>query len=479
VLVEASARIAELERQVAERDQRIAADGARIATLEREVSELKELVNTLMSVVGRNSRNSHLPPSSDGPGARGGGSPSIPGKRPRGGQPGHRGAKRVLLPEAEVTNPVDLYPEVCESCWEPLPQCSHDAPKRYQSIDICGASLQVTEYRRHCVQCRCGFKTHAKVVGVIPSSPFGPGLMARVCALTGTYKLSRREAASLLHDFFNVTMSLGSISAIEKRVSAAIKKPVAEVQAHVNAAPVKHADATSWLHAGKLRSLWTIATGGASFYVVLPDGCADTIKPMFGVAAGILVSDRATVFSFWPMERRQICWAHLLRKFVAFAELKGAAKSFGQELIQAASLVFKYWNDFKAGKLDKVTFQNWMQPLRQQVEDTLSRAHGASIKDLSGSCENMLEHRAALWTFVDRDGVEPTNNHAERELRACVLWRRRSFGSQSEEGEKYAARIMTVVQTARKRGLNILMFLEQCCAAWLGNVAAPCLLTAR
>lgn len=467
--VEPAARIAELERQVAERDQRIVA-------LEREVSELKELVNTLMTVVGRNSRNSCLPPSSDGPGARGG-TPSGPGKRPRGGQRGHRGAKRVLLPEAEVTNPVDLYPEVCENCWQRLAQSPHGSPKRYQFIDICGASLQVTEYRRHCVQCRCGFITRAKVVGIVPASPFGPGLMARVCALTGTYKLSRREAVSLLHDFFNVKMSVGSISAIEKRVSAAIEKAVDEVQDHVNAAPIKHADATSWLRAGKLRSLWTIATTDASFYAVLPDGCTETIKPMFGVAAGILVSDRATVFSFWPMQRRQICWAHLLRKFVAFAEAKGAAQSYGKDLIQAASLVFKYWKDFKAGKLDRGTFQRWMQPLRQQVEDTLSRAHMAGIKDLSGSCANMLEHRAALWTFVDCDGVEATNNHAERELRTCVLWRRRSFGSQSDDGEKYAARIMTVVQTARKRGINILEYLTRCCSAWANNVAAPSMLT--
>jgi transposase len=477
VPVDTSVRIAELQQQVSERDARIVEDGKRITALENQVGELKELVDTLMTVVGRNSRNSFLPPSSDGPGARGG-SARPPGKRKKGGQPGHRGSKRAMLPQSDVTNFFDLYPEVCESCWNPLPPCPIEAPTRYQSVDICGASLQIIEYRRHRVQCACGFKTRAKVVGIIPTSPFGPGLMARVCALTGTYKLSRREAVSLLRDFFNVTMSVGSISAIERRVSAAIEKPAAAVQAYVNAAPVKHADATSWLRAGKLRSLWTIATQGASYYEVLPDGCTETIKPMFGVAAGILVSDRATVFSFWPMERRQICWAHLLRKFVAFAEAKTAAQSFGRDLIQATSLVFKYWKDFKSGKLDRANFQHRMKPLREQVVNMLTRAHRASIKDLSGSCENILAHRAALWRFVDCDDVEPTNNHAERELRSCVLWRRRSFGSQSDEGETYAARIMTVVQTARKRGVNILNFLEQCCLAFAKNVDAPCLLKA-
>jgi transposase len=115
--------------------------------------------------------------------------------------------------------------------------------------------------------------------------------------------------------------------------------------------------------------------------------------------------------------------------------------------------------------------------LRKQIEDTLSRAVAADIKDLSGSCNNLLDHRAALWRFVDGDGLDPTNNHAERELRACVLWRRRSFGSQSDEGERYAARIMTVVQTARKRGIAILDYLERCCSAWASSTAAPSLLT--
>ena len=133
----------------------------------------------------------------------------------------------MLLPESDVTDIVDLYPEVCQNYWHVLPRCPSPAPKRYQVIDICAHALQVKEYRRHRVACQCGFTTAATVVGVVPASPFGPGLMARVCALTGTYKLSRRDALSLLRDFFNVTLSVGSISSIERRVSAVLAKPVA------------------------------------------------------------------------------------------------------------------------------------------------------------------------------------------------------------------------------------------------------------
>jgi transposase len=474
--VDASSVIAELRCQVAERDAGIAERDARIAALEGQVVDLKKAVDQLTALVGRNSRNSFLPPSSDGPGARKGSSRE-PGKRKRGGQPGHRGCSRTMLPESAVTHFIDLYPEVCESCWQPLPRKASAEPTRYQVMDIEGSVVKVSEFRRFCVLCPCGYRTSAKAAGIVPKSPFGPGLMAKVCVLTGVYNLSRREAASLLLDFFGITMAPASICAIEKRMSAAVEPTVAAIKDHVNAAPMKHTDATSWLQSGDLRSLWVVATEDASYYESLPNGRTETIRPMFGSETGILVSDRASVFSFWPMDRRQICWAHLIRKFVSFTELKNGAAEYGKTLLDATSVLFKYWKSFKAGVLDRVKFQDWMTPLRARVEATLEKAQAAAIEDLSGSCEDILKHRYALWRFVDCDGVEPTNNHAERELRRTVIWRRRCFGSQSIEGEKFVTRITTVARTARKRGVSILSFLERCYLAFVSDANAPCLLT--
>ncbi len=90
----------------------------------------------------------------------------------------------------------------------------------------------------------------------------------------------------------------------------------------------------------------------------------------------------------------------------------------------------------------------------------------------------MVKHKEALWTFVDKHGVEPTNNHAERELRAFVLWRRRCFGSQSERGDRYAERIMTIAHTARKQKQDVLTFLTDCCKAAVTGAAAPSLFDA-
>jgi transposase len=119
--------------------------------------------------------------------------------------------------------------------------------------------------------------------------------------------------------------------------------------------------------------------------------------------------------------------------------------------------------------------RTWMVPVRQQFEALLERAAKAEIDEVSGSCQDMLAHREALWTFVEQDGVEPTNNHAERELRAFVLWRKRSFGSQSERGDRFAERLMTITHTARKQSKNVLEFLTACCVAALDRTPTPSL----
>ncbi|MFC1612219.1 transposase, partial [Myxococcota bacterium] len=195
----------------------------------------------------------------------------------------------------------------------------------------------------------------------------------------------------------------------------------------------------------------------------------------FGACKGILVSDRAKVFSFWKMKWRQICWAHLMRRFIAFSERDGPARQIGEELLGYTELLFEYWHAYRAGELSKKRLLEWMTPIRQQVEACLQRAVDAGIEHVSGSCEDILDHQPALWTFLTRDGVEPTNNHAEQEIRAFVLWRKRSFGAQSERGHVFAERVMTVAHTARKQNRNVLAFLTACCEAQLTNKTAPSL----
>ena len=469
-------RIAELEAELGARN-------ARIAELEAEVSSLRKQVTELAERLGQNSRNSHQPPSSDTPDERRqrrNKAKKDKQRRKRGAQAGHQGAHRELLPEGKVNKFVDLFPTECESCWKPLPRVPDPSAKRYQQTEVPPIDPFTTEWRRHEVTCPCcQYRTRAPYVeGKIPASPFGPRLMAIAALLTGVYHIGRRRAVDLLADVVGVRISLGALSAVEARVSEAVQPAVDEAWKKVGDAEVKHTDGTTWYQAGATMALWTLATAVATVFKIVTDSTKSTLQPLYGALQGILVSDRAKALNFWAMDRRQICFAHLLRKFISFAERDGPSAKFGCQLLDYTGLIFEYWHDYKAGRLSREMFVTWMAPVRRQFETVLAQAVSAEIAGVSGSCADILQHQAALWTFVDQLGVEPTNNHAEREIRAFVLWRKRSFGTQSARGNRFAENLMTVAHTARKQKRNVLAFLTGSCQAVRSKARPPSLFEA-
>ena len=293
----------------------LASERARVAELEACVAQLSKQLAKALEHLGQNSSNSNKPPSSDPPNAKQ--AKKKTKGRHRGGQKGHRGSRRELLPPEQVDEVVDLFPAECESCWKPLRQSPDKFAKRYQLTDLKPLALHTTEWRRHAVVCPCcGYKTRAKYdPDVISRLSFGPKLMAVVALLTGVYHLSRRQTVRLLRELLGVRMSLGSVSAIERRVGEAVEPAVDEAMESARAAPVKHADGTTWLRSGTLLSLWVVATTSVTVFRVLPNGQKATLRDdFFGRVYGILVSDRATALNFWAMHRRQVCWAHLVRK---------------------------------------------------------------------------------------------------------------------------------------------------------------------
>jgi transposase len=475
-------RIAELEAEVARKDSELGVRDTRIAELEgqvamlaSQVAQLTKQVAELMEKLGRNSRNSHLPPSSDPPGRAGPSGQGKPGARKRGGQPGHGGSRRTLLPPAQVDEVVHLFPSHCEGCADELPEVLDPQPHRYQQVEMPPIKPHTTEWRCHEVACpKCRHRTRAPYdPSIIPASPFGPRLMAMIAFLTGVYHVSRRKTVVLLWEVLGVRISLGALSAVEGRVSEALAPAVADVWKRVGEGAVKHTDGTSWLQAGAMRALWTIATKAATVFKILADNSKKTLEPLYGSLHGILVSDRAKALNFWAMDRRQVCWAHLLRKFVSFSERAGPAAAIGHELLDYTGILFEYWHDYRDGKLSRELFVAWMAALGPKVEAALARGVAAGIDGLSGSCADMLEHKEALWTFVTHDDVEPTNNHAEREIRAFVLWRKRSYGAQSDRGNLFAERVMTVAHTARKQNKNVLGFLTACCRGRRPSLFVP------
>jgi transposase len=192
--------------------------------------------------------------------------------------------------------------------------------------------------------------------------------------------------------------------------------------------------------------------------------------------AGTLVTDRYSAYNWYPVRWRQLCWAHVLRDFEAIRGRGGVCEEIGDALLAQAHQMFAWWHRVREGTLKRSTFRSYMTPLRCEVERLLEAGSQCGVAKTEGTCQEILKRREALWTFVQVDGVAPTNNTAERALRPGGLWRKGSFGTQSEEGSRFVASMMTVVATLKQQQRNVWEYLTAAHEAALRGEAAPSLL---
>jgi len=180
--------------------------------------------------------------------------------------------------------------------------------------------------------------------------------------------------------------------------------------------------------------------------------------------------------SYWWIGRLQWCWAHLRRDFQAMIDRGGAGQPIGEALLEQSNRLFHLWHQVKAGRLSRARFGERIKPVRQAVLQELQRGSACACGKTAGTCQELLAHEPWLWTFVDAEGVEPTNNAGERAERQGVLWRKTSGGTDSPQGSRFVERVLTVVRTCQQQGKNILDYLAACVAAWRHRRAPPPLL---
>ena len=465
------------ERTPPEAQAYIRALEARVETMASMVHTLQEQVRTLQEQLNQTSQNSSRPPSSDPPQHR---RPRRPqSHRRRGGQPGHPGHTRPLIPVEEVDEVVVIKPEQCTHCQAPL---SGDDPKpwRHQVIEIPPFKPVVTEYQWHQLTCpACGATTRAPWPAGVPSGTYGPRVQATVALCTGSYRLSKRTTQQAMEEVFGVPMSVGTISPLERATTEALATPVEEARMYVQGQEVVHLDETSWRQGGKRAWLWVAVTSLVTVFVVRLSRGGQVARELLGEQfGGILVTDRYSAYNWYPVRWRQLCWAHLLRDFEAMRDRGGCSEELGDALLAQAHQMFTWWHRVRQGTLKRSTFRSYMTPLRREVERLLEAGSRCGVPKTDGTCRDILKRREALWTFVQVDGVEPTNNAAERALRPGVLWRKGSFGTQSEEGSRFVESMLTVVTTLKQQQRNVLEYLTEACEAVLRGEAAPSLLPA-
>ena len=450
-----------------------------MAALEDEVRQLREELRQLKALLGRHAGNSSLPPSANPPAA------PPPVRKPRsqrrpGGQPGHPPRLKQLLPPERVTRTVAFVPARCDGCQAPLPRRAgpeDPEPTRFQVADLPPVRAEVTEYQGHGRCCPgCGVVTRRAIPAEHRRHSVAPGLAAAMGYLAGCHQVSKRGIEEIVETLFEVPIALGTIANLERELSAALAGAHAEAVAAVRRAPVKHADETGWKRRGKKCWLWVAATAQvAAFAVHAGRGLAGLAVLLGATATGIVVSDRWCAYRHLPVYRRQLCWAHLRRDFQGLIDLGGKAREVGLELERFAEDVFHNWCRVRDGTLRRSSLRTYVDGQRPWLRGLLARGRVCGCAKTAALCGQLLELEPALWTFVRHEGVEPTNNHAERVVRKAVLWRKKSFGSGSEEGCRFVERILTAVQTLRLQRRQVWRFLQQSIASHRANQPKPSL----
>src|SRR3989442_10277391 len=280
-----------------------------------------------------------------------------------------------------------------------------------------------------------------------------------------------------MDDVFGVPMSVGTVSQSEQATTEVVAEPVEEARSYVQEQAVAHLDETSWRQGAKRAWLWVAVTSLVTVFLVRMSRGGEVARELLSEEfTGILVTDRYSAYNWYPVRWRQVCWAHLLRDFEAMRGRGGRSEEIGEVLLAQAHQMFTWWHRVREGTLQRSTFRSYMTPLRREVERLLEAGSCCGVPKTAGTCRDILKRREALWTFVQVEGVEPTNNTAERSIRPGVLLRKGSFGTQSAEGSRFVESMMTVVATLQQQQRHVLEYLTAAWEAAMRGEAAPSLL---
>jgi len=448
----------------------------RIADLERQLA-LKQQNSTITS----------KPPSSDGlagqPRTRG---RRVKSRRKPGGQPGHPGHHRALVPVERVDATVDLAPEACRRCARRL-HARHTIgdPRRHQVTELPAMAAHITEYRCHRRECPdCGTITLAP----LPEehvNHFGPQLTALIAYLTVVCRMPRLVVQRVLEGALHIPISLGSTHNAWEETSAAVAAPYAELEAALPHERIVNADETGHRTNGDKRWLWTFVARTFVLYRIAASRGSDVLQVVLGETfAGILGSDRLPAYLKYVVGQRQLCWAHVTRNLLSALDLAPTptGKRFCREALALDRRLFRLWHRFRGdpdargSPLTRAELIAKVLPIEQRLFALGERHLNAANADVRNLARAFFVHNQHFFTFVHEERVEPTNNASERALRTAVQWRKIMFGTRSEQGERAVERLLTVVRTCQLQELNALVYLTAAIAAHRRRHAVPSLL---
>lgn len=475
------ARIEQLETRL----RHVEAYRAKLVRENRRLREdnalLKEKVRELTARLNTDSSNSSKPPSSDKPWRER--RVQKPSGRPSGAQPGHVGRTREPFSPEDIDHEVPVLPSTCGNCGRHLGKNDTTGEvRRHQVVEIPPVVAGVTEYQLHEAKCpACGQTTTADLPDGVPTGCVGVRFQAITALLTGRCRITRREAREVVVELFGkkADVSLGTVGTLERRTSKAIRPAYVEALDAIQNADFVNCDETSWRQENRLAWLWGAVTPKLKVFRIDRRRNREAFRRLLFNFDGILGSDRFSVYRAHGIRKRQLCWAHLLRNFRGLEERGGRARSLGRAGQEIVKAVFKEWYRVRDGQLTRQGLRRRLAPLRLRLKHLLQRHVNNPVPAASKIAKDLREFGAALWTFARVEGIEPTNNAAERAVRKAVLWRKTSFGSASRWGSRFTERMLTVCESLRAQGRSILDFLVGSIRACLVGSDCPTLLPTR
>ena len=449
------------------------------------IGALWDAIQKLKEKLKINSKNSSLAPSKDKQSKNKSNIKRTEERRKnpkkRGGQPGHKKHERILLPLDKVNCVVSCCPDSACACGGKILLNAKNY-RRHQQYEFPIIRPIVTEYQIYSGNCN---QCHQKQEGVLPLptgvsfSMLGPRATAMTANLSGTYRVSKKNIVNLYRDIFDFNLSVGMVCKAEKTVSSAIALPVNQAKHFIRSADQVgvNSDETGFKEKGKSMWAWIAVSSLVAVFIIRGGRCKKIAKALLGKNfKGILCSDRYSAYQWVANTSRQICWAHLERDFRKMSERTGSSGIIGAQLLTQTNNLFHFWHQFKDGHIDRETLKKKTKPIILFIEDLLRQGKRSKNSKTSGSCRNILSYGPALWRFLETEGIEPTNNLAERLIRTIAIWRKTSFGTQSKSGSLYMERIMTVVATCKLQGKNILDYLTCAVKSYIKKSSFPSLL---
>jgi transposase len=297
--------------------------------------------------------------------------------------------------------------------------------------------------------------------------------------MIGTFHLSRRQAQGFLSAVMNTDISLGSVHNQTLEVAKATQQPVEAVAEAIKQAPIVHCDESGWKRQRGYRVLWVAVTTTLALFRIQTERSKAACQVMLGRVDGkrVVNSDRYSAYQWIADENRQVCWAHLDRDFLLMSQAsQELARQTGAALLLCADEVFEAAGKERDGELKWAMFVEQMSKMRDKMREIAQGGVSSEHSKTRGVCKFIVEHEEAVWTFARVRGVEMTNNRAERALRPAVLWRLTSTGTRTDEGEKFVSSMLTVSETLKLQGRDVLSWLTSAIEAHRQGSAPPSLL---